>query len=130
MIRQLLQPGCRYSDIMKRTVLTIALLLAALLDQSAVWAQHRPNGGSGQGRNVEARHAQPQQAPRNDPNANRGNQQANQQNIQQNNQQNNQQNSQQNSQLGGQRMSPEERRQLRDQVRDHGRDIYRDPGKR
>ena len=122
MIRQLLQPGCRYSDIMKRTVLTIALLLAALLDQSAVWAQHRPNGGGGQGRNVEARRAQPQQAPRNDPNANRGNQQ----NIQQNNQQNNQQN----SRPDGQRMSPEERRQLRDQVRDHGRDIYRDPGKR
>ena len=126
MIRQLLQPGCRYSDIMKRTALTIALLLAALLDQSAVWAQHRPNGGGGQGRNVEARRAQPQQAPRNDANANRGNQQANQQNIQQNNQQNNQQN----SRTDGQRMSPEERRQLRDQVRDHGRDIYRDPGKR
>ena len=126
MIRQLLQPGCRYTFIMKRTALTIALLLAALLDQSAVWAQHRPNGGGGQGRNVEARRAQPQQAPRNDPNANRGNQQANQQNIQQNNQQTNQQN----SQPGGQRMSPQERRQLRDQVRDHGRDIYRDPGKR
>ena len=122
MIRQLLQPGCRYSDIMKRTVLTIALLLAALLDQSAVWAQHRPNGGGGQGRNVEARRAQPQQAPRNDPNANRSNQQANQQN--------NQQNNQQSSRPDGQRMSPEERRQLRDQVRDHGRDIYRDPGKR
>ena len=122
MIRQLLQPGCRYSDIMKRTALTIALLLAALLDQSAVWAQHRPNGGGGQGRNVEARRAQPQQAPRYDPNANRGYQQANQQNIQQNNQQNNR--------PDGQRMSPEERRQLRDQVRDHGRDIYRDPGKR
>ena len=122
MIRQLLQPGCRYSDIMKRTVLTIALLLTALLDQSAVWAQHRPNGGGGQGRNVEARRAQPQQAPRNDPNANRSNQQANQQNIQQNNQQS--------SRPDGQRMSPEERRQLRDQVRDHGRDIYRDPGKR
>ena len=126
MIRQLLQPGCRYSGIMKRTALTIALLLAALLDQSAVWAQHRPNGGCGQGRNIEARRAQPQQAPRNDANANRGNQQANQQNIQPNNQQNNQQN----SQPGGQRMSPQERRQLRDQVRDHGRDIYRDPGKR
>ena len=118
MIRQLLQPGCRYTFIMKRTALTIALLLTALLDQSAVWAQHRPNGGGGQGRNIESRRAQPQQAPRNDPNANRGNQQ------------NNQQNSQQNSQPGGQRMSPEERRQLRDQVRDHGRDIYRDPGKR
>ena len=122
MIRQLLQPGCRYSDIMKRTALTIALLLAALLDQSAVWAQHRPNGGGGQGRNVEARRAQPQQAPRNDPNANRSNQQANQQN--------NQQNNHQSSRPDGQRMSPEERRQLRDQVRDHGRDIYRDPGKR
>lgn len=126
MIRQLSEPGCRYSDIMKRIALILTLLLAAL-DTGAVWAQHRQGGGGpdggGGGRKVEERRAQRveerqqrreqrQPAPA-APDARQGNQQA----------------APQGGQPGAQRMSPDERRQLREQIRNHGRDNY-DPAKR